>query len=102
RGSNCRVSGASEFHSSQAPQNTVMYNRKRGVPMKRAMPSAILPNASGERRLRGSRRRRVSSGVSSRSSATVLAHLCVGHLVVAPAPVVGEQMVEDVVDRDRT
>ena len=98
-------------HASRAAQNTVRQMRNRGVPMNRAMLSEIRPNASSsscgrrmQRRAAGSSQRGRRDGASSHgpppgardvrarwSSAAVA-------LVVGLAPVLGQQVVEHVVD----
>src|SRR5659263_590497 len=77
--------------------------------MNRAMPSAILPNASWSTWTFGSSVRRASFGVSRRSATSASRRVvegcrrgCVGRgLVVDPAPVLWQQVVEHVVDADR-
>ena len=107
RESKRRFSGPNEFQLSHATQNTVMYTRNCGVPMNRAMPSAILPKVSRSTWIRGIRERRVSFGVSRRSAMKRSGSRRLtgddGGLVVVVrlAPVLGQQVVQDVVDADR-
>src|SRR3712207_7658061 len=66
--------------------------RKRPVPRKRAMPSANWPTASGLSRSKLVNPRLRPRGTSSRGVSATACPL---------APVVGQQVVEDVVDADR-
>src|SRR5829696_10398630 len=84
----------------------VMYSRNRPVPMKRAKASASRPTASGSRLKRGTQLRRAAFGVSRRSTTGGSARTQVhdpgaGVVVVALAPVLGQQVVQDVVHADR-
>src|SRR5690606_31437195 len=93
--------GPHVFQMSHAAQNTVMYSRKRGVPMNRAMPSDRRPKRSlpglrsGRNRARNPRR--AAFGWSMRSAMLTTAARHVGDVVVL-APVLGQHVVEHVVD----
>src|SRR5690242_10047295 len=80
------------FQMTQMMINTVCATRYRPVPRKRATRSVHWPNASGSTEKRGPRRS--TRGWSSRRRASAIADLA--HVV---APVLGQQVVEHVVDR---
>src|SRR5690554_5875312 len=99
--SNRRSCGPQLFHASQPAQNIVSHSRNRGVPMNRAIDSEMRPNVSGEKRGRGSSVVRCSRGWSRRSATAGLLlglHGPVGLVLVRLAPVLGQEVVQDVVD----
>src|SRR5215207_11364483 len=84
---------ATTFSVIQTITMIVWTARNRPVPRKRAMPSANWPTASGFSRRKLARLRVRPRGTSSR---------CVSATAGPLAPVVGQQVVEDVVHADRT
>src|SRR4051795_8896655 len=84
---------ATTFSVIQTITMIVWTARNRPVPRKRAMPSAKLPTASGFSRRKLPRLRARPRGTSSRWPSAPTGPL---------APVVGQQVVEHVVDADRT
>src|SRR4051794_6148236 len=100
-------SGPKVFQASQSRQKTVIHIRNCGVPMKRANFSVALPKASGFGVNRGSSRARASRGVSS-PPVLVLASATASpsshglrRLIFLGPPVVGQQLVQYVVDGHR-
>src|SRR3954451_19620802 len=83
---------AATFSVIQTTTMIVWTARKRPVPRKRAMPSANWPTASGLSRRKPTRLRERPRGTSSRWLSATTGPL---------APVVGQQVVQDVVDADR-
>src|SRR6476661_9673475 len=83
---------ATTFSVIQTTTMIVWTARNRPVPRKRAMPSANWPTASGFSRRKPPRLRVRLRGTSSRWLSATTGPL---------APVVGQQVVEDVVDADR-
>src|SRR5215207_9814359 len=80
---------ATTFSAIQTTTMIVWTARKRPVPRKRAMASANAPTASGLSRRKLPNRRVWPRGTSSRGASATTGPL---------APVVGQQVVEDVVD----
>src|SRR5687768_14719753 len=75
--------------------------RNWAVPMKRAKVSLQRPKVSWLSVGRGSRTRRVSRGWSRRAAGARLPWSATGHLATLLAPVVGEDVVQDVVHGHR-
>src|SRR5215218_2917028 len=93
------------FQTTQRMMITVMPARNRAVPMKRAKPSANLPNASRSTLRVGSVERRRRPGVLSRSgfgsalATTACRRIAAGQQVQLPAPpVLRQDVVQHVVD----
>src|SRR5699024_8422940 len=99
--------GAYTFHTIQTVTKTVIPIRNAAVPMKRANASANSPKVSPLNRSRGSRDRLRRPGTSSRAACWSRSSRAMGHLLrvglveLHVTPVLGEDVVEHVVDGDR-
>src|SRR5688500_2878940 len=86
------------FQMTHTATTTVIHARNVAVPMKRANRSEKRPRRSPSERGRNERRRLLGWSRRVRVRSATGGHL--PRLVVALAPALGQQVVEDVVDRD--